>query len=843
VRHGRAIAVAGFALVACTARPKPATVVVTMPSSIVSAPSPDDARRAARRLRDEGKLDVAARVFAAIDAGPELDALRADAWRAEPVTALRPVDVAFAKRVHDAFAARSFDAIRSELERAAETRDVDPEILAWLGRASQGVAAHRAYARARARLEELGFQLELPMLKEPKTTNIGFVGPNRLVRTTMTTRPSSTMWDGYFEIWDLGATEPWRTVPTKDVTPVHGFGASPGRFMMVRNYVDVREPELGSEIMRIPLMNAWGMAVSKRTGRIAVIESPQTVELFEPDGKKLATITSADPIRLAASDDGTKVAVAGLDGATYIGGVDLPTKKLPSVAEPGVYAAGLTFRDEGRELVVLFSDGLIVTFDVATARVKSKRRRTCTPEEFALLNETQPPTYRVSGPPSAAQLESCGGYTGGDDAALDDSLMMSQHGSFTLVRRTGSNAPLPRAPLAEQIGVDGQRYVLAKTLVHAFEVRDAESGKILASAPRRGIQGAVRDLSANGRFLAVDDALWDVKEGRETMPRQARSGARFLGAGAKHVRWAGTSAEIVDSATGAVERTLSHQEEVRDADASANGARIVTSAGAAFVWSESGQLVRRIDELHEIVGAHLSADGRVVATCNLDGSVRFYTVDDGRLLVATPKPPTYTGKPFPAAVSPDGTLGATTTSEYPILRVHVFDLRSGREVRTIDVERPATAIAFLPNGSDIAISTQSDLPLVVFDVGTGKEKARTNGDAGTLVPERVVPSLDGRTVRISMGGVYQGDADMTVVRTDGGGSTLQVRALATGGWIAQSGGGAIAGSPDAHVGLGTSAVKGTQLLYFSADLIWDALEAPDLVPRALGGERVKPLGL
>jgi hypothetical protein len=832
---------AAFALAACAARPKPTAVVVATPSSTVTAPSLDDVRAAARRLRDEGKLDVGLRLLAGMGAGSELDALRADAWRAEPVTAVRPVEVAFAKRVHDAFATKSFDAIRPELERAAEARDVDPEILVWLARASEGATAHRAYARARARLDELGFDVELALLKEPSTTNIGFVGPSRLVRTMISTTAFSTSWDGYFEIWDFGATEPWRTVPTKEATPFHGFGASQGRFMTVTKTLDVRETDLGSPISRIPIKNGWGIGVSKRTGRTAVIESSRDIDFVEPDGKRLATIAAADPIRVAASDDGTKVAAAGLDGATYIGGVGMTTRKLPSVAETGIYAAALTFRDSDRELVVLFFDGLVVRYDVATGRVKSKRRRRCTAEEFALLDEAQPPSHRVSGPPNAAQLEACGGNAGGDDAVMDDSLMMSEHGPFTLVRRTASNAPLPLAPLAERIGVDGQRYVLAKTLAHTFEVREAESGKIVASAPRRGLAGAVRDLSGNGRFLAVDDAIWDLREARETMPRQARSGARFIGAGATHVRWAGTTAEIVDSATGTVERTLSHPEEVRDAEASGKGERIVTSASAAFVWSESGQLVRRFDEPTEIVGAHLSADGRVVVTCNVDGSVRFYTVDDGRLLVATPKPPVFTGKPFPAAVSPDGSFGATTTSEYPTLQAHVFDLRAGRELRTIDVERPATAVAFLPNG-DLAISMQSDFPLVVVDGRTGQEKARLRG-ADFFDPQRIEPSPDGRTVRLSLDGGFRGETDVAVLRTDGGGSTLRVSALATGGWIARSDGGAIAGSPDAHGGLGTSAVKGTQLLYFSADLIWDALEAPDLVRRALGGERVKPLGL
>lgn len=90
-----------------------------MPSATVApTANVDDLRATARRLHDEGKLDVAARVLASIDAGPELDAMRADAWRAEPVTALRPVDLAFAKRVHDAFATKSFDVRWSMLGRA-----------------------------------------------------------------------------------------------------------------------------------------------------------------------------------------------------------------------------------------------------------------------------------------------------------------------------------------------------------------------------------------------------------------------------------------------------------------------------------------------------------------------------------------------------------------------------------------------------------------------------------------------------------------------------------------------------------------------------------------------------
>ena len=121
-------------------------------------------------------------------------------------------------------------------------------------------------------------------------------------------------------------------------------------------------------------------------------------------------------------------------------------------------------------------------------------------------------------------------------------------------------------------------------------------------------------------------------------------------------------------------------------------------------------------------------------------------------------------------------------------------------------------------------------------------KARSAGE-GFLSSERVEPSADGRTVRVAMSGGLQGATYLDVLRTDGGGSTLRISALAGGGWIAQSEDGAIAGSPDAHAGLGTSAVKGTQLLHFSADLIWDTLEAPDLVRRALSGEKVKPLGL
>ena len=81
---------------------------------------------------------------------------------------------------------------------------------------------------------------------------------------------------------------------------------------------------------------------------------------------------------------------------------------------------------------------------------------------------------------------------------------------------------------------------------------------------------------------------------------------------------------------------------------------------------------------------------------------------------------------------------------------------------------------------------------------------------------------------------------MRTVRT---GRVLRIQALRDGGWVARSETGAIAGSPGAWQSIGTTALRGTENLYFTGNLLWDAFEAPDLVAKALGGELVRPPGL
>ncbi|MEV4678056.1 serine/threonine-protein kinase [Actinomadura sp. NPDC049382] len=164
----------------------------------------------------------------------------------------------------------------------------------------------------------------------------------------------------------------------------------------------------------------------------------------------------------------------------------------------------------------------------------------------------------------------------------------------------------------------------------------------------------------------------------------------------------------------------------------------------------------------------ISPDGRTVAAGGLDSTITLWDVATGRVLRTIRR----TGWVGALAFSPDGaSLASSSTSPGQLL---VWDVASGRlKVNVRTGEFGLNALAYSPDGRTIA-GSNPDARL--FDAATGRTRAEF--DLGHSGVNAVAFSPDGGTVAVGVDGYYKKPPGRTVQLLDG--RTLRRRGRLTG---------------------------------------------------------------
>jgi WD40 repeat protein len=139
---------------------------------------------------------------------------------------------------------------------------------------------------------------------------------------------------------------------------------------------------------------------------------------------------------------------------------------------------------------------------------------------------------------------------------------------------------------------------------------------------------------------------------------------------------------------------------------SADGQSLVTVSNLARVWDTSSgmELYRIIDDKNLTGGGVLSPDGSLLATRNVEGTVKVWKLKDDPNPVHSLITPTLSDA---LRVSNDYHYLASMSSS-DSSTVHVWDLNAGREVTTIKHQQEVEDTALSPDGEYLAVQTKGN---------------------------------------------------------------------------------------------------------------------------------------
>jgi len=297
---------------------------------------------------------------------------------------------------------------------------------------------------------------------------------------------------------------------------------------------------------------------------------------------------------------------------------------------------------------------------------------------------------------------------------------------------------LPSATFAR----DGANAVIVSGL-NEVVVRDTASWSARPTQKREGWIAAISDdgnemleITDGGKVLLLDTVTGRILaalqfEGFVAGGRFSRDGNRVLVAG-------GATVWVRETRGGKLLATLrGHRLDITDGYFSPDGSMVVTASedGTSRLWAVAdGRLVRILDgatsarlatlfggnaSSHRILAAAFSPDGKIVATADSEGEVRFRDSHSGRLLGRSPHQ-----NVSRIVFSPDSGRAISLGSDE---RPRLWSPRDGRSIATLSGHRGGVwSAVFSPDGTIVATSSE-DATIRLWDAATGRVLAVLEG--------------------------------------------------------------------------------------------------------------------
>jgi WD40 repeat protein len=346
--------------------------------------------------------------------------------------------------------------------------------------------------------------------------------------------------------------------------------------------------------------------------------------------------------------------------------------------------------------------------------------------------------------------------------------------------------------------------------------------------------------------------LWDLTTGRllqaTALSRDDRIASLVsLPEGVRAVLSGPSGLRLWDAATGQTVRKLPVSRGYRLAF-SADGSRLATDDRAVELWDVvAGTLLRTFDAgAHPVTSVALSPDGARIAAGSSEGRVRVWDADTGalvhtfdvswawqlkRLIISTWRNPITA-----LAFSPDGTHLADGRHGFDddLKRMRLWDLRSGRLVRTFDFQPGGfRSLAVAPDGTRILSVGEDrygavDMRLHLWDSATGRVLHSFDGHSGGGTAATL--TRDGRRV-LSV----SRDGTTRVWGTESGQLLATLLAAESSRWLAVTPEGFFAASDQAAATDLLSIVRGLQVSAID-ESSYQVLHRPDLVQAKLAGD-------
>ncbi len=524
---------------------------------------------------------------------------------------------------------------------------------------------------------------------------------------------------GAIRVWDATSGRLLRSLPGRmDVT---SFTPDGRRFLTVGNGARVWDADTGDEVVM-----AQGAA---EPGNF-------TAAVFSPDGKRFATghldrkvrlhdAATGDVLqtmegpaqavwRLAFSPDGKCLAAGGGTAEGKPAGELLvwdaaDGKRLQTIPQPAMVLRLTFFPDSRRLLCSLHNVPGVHIYDAPTGQEVGTVRDVLGGEGIALM----PDGNRLVG-------------------AKEEAGQGEHFYRWDLRKPAARPALVPLSPSAKVLDVRPDGRLLAVNLYGAVQFYDLEAGKVVL--PPDGPAGYVfrLDVGSDGRRVLVttqDGSLrvWDTATGRD-LPALSKDRAHpFVLLSRDGKRLAAVTNDgikVLDAAGG---------EELTTIRAGGYGyilGMAFSPDGTRLAVGVPGQDIVKVFDTAEgedrlqlkghkggvsWVGYH--PDGTRLFTFGMDKAIKVWDAATGQELHTFPEDLAQNGDKRSAALSPDGKLLAAV--DYP--HVLVWDLETGAVRRKFENLEHTTAVAFSPDGRQLATSHLEGTTVRTWDLATGKK--------------------------------------------------------------------------------------------------------------------------